>query len=442
MNSLLFIRSALLITLVLCGAIIPLHAQFSFNGQLIQRGEYRAGYGKMIADGADPAAFISQRFRLQGAYQLDKVTLFASVQDIRTWGSTGQTNISDDLLSVHEAWMEIHFDSAWSLKTGRQELNYDNARFLGNLDWAMQARSHDFGLIRYERKKMKLHFGAGYNQNGEALNGNVFTVSNQYKTAQLIRYENEYGKFAFSVLLWNNGKQFTETDTNNVITRKGIRYSQTIGAPLLRYTNGNLALSGFFYYQAGRDVSNRKLSAFDASLQASYLLHANAEKKNQLRITLGAEMISGTSNRETAAVNSSFSPMYGTNHTHNGYMDLFYVGGRHENSVGLTNVFLLAKFECNPSLFVSVNGHYFRTFADYYSGSEKQDPLLGTEIDFSCGFVLTPSVSFQAGYSQLFAGSTLEKLQGVDRPQPTQNWAYLMIIVRPAKDKKFIGLLF
>lgn len=442
MNTRQLFRMVPLVCLCLLGATNQLNAQFTFNGQLVQRGEYRSGYGKMIATGADPAAFISQRFRLQGSYQLDRVTMFASVQDIRTWGSTGQTNVSDDLLSVHEAWLEIHFDSAWSLKTGRQELNYDNARFLGNLDWAMQARSHDFGLVKYERNKMKLHFGAGYNQNAEALSGNIFTVNNQYKTAQMLRYENEFGKFAFSVLFWNNGKQFTEVDTNNVITKKGIRYSQTVGVPTVKYTLGNVLLSGFFYYQFGRDVNNKTLSAYDASLQVSYLLHANAEKKNQFRITLGGEMISGTSGNETANVNNSFSPMYGTNHSHNGYMDLFYVGGRNENSTGLTDLYLLLKHEFNPSFFASVNGHYFSTAADFYSGSEKQDSFLGIEADLSFGYVLTKNVSFQAGYSQLFAGTTLEKMQGVTNPQSTQNWAYLMIIVRPATDKKFIGLMF
>ncbi|MBL0340038.1 MAG: hypothetical protein IPP71_03445 [Bacteroidetes bacterium] len=35
--------------------------QFVFNGQLIERGEYRHGYGSAIDKEADPAAFISQR---------------------------------------------------------------------------------------------------------------------------------------------------------------------------------------------------------------------------------------------------------------------------------------------------------------------------------------------------------------------------------------------
>ena len=430
------------IVALLVSASIGVQAQFTFSGQLVQRGEYRSGYGKLITGNADPAAFISQRFRLQGSYEMDKVTLYTSIQDVRTWGSTSQANITDGLLSVHEAWADVHFDSCWSMKLGRQELNYDNVRFLGNLDWALQARSHDFGLFRYEHKKMKLHFGAGYNQNAEALSGNVFSVPAQYKTAQMIRFEDEIGKFAFSVLFWNNGKQYTVVDTANVITGKGIRYSQTIGLPTLKFTSGNTILSAFVYYQAGKDVSNKTLSAFDAGLQVSQLIHANPDKKNQLRITLGGEMISGTDGNYTGNSNYSFSPMYGTNHVHNGYMDMFYVSGRHENSVGLNDLFVLLKYECTPSFFLSLNGHYFMTYADFYSGTEKQSKELGIETDFSAGYIFSKCVSFQAGYSQFFASDTMKAMQNVTAASDTQNWAYLMVIIRPAADKKFIGLMF
>lgn len=442
MKTQMFARVFCFIFLMSAGLFLPLNAQFTFNGQLVQRAEYRNGYGKLMDSVADPAVFISQRLRLQGMYQLDKVTMFASIQDVRTWGNTSQANIADGLLSVHEAWAEVHFDSCWSLKLGRQELNYDNVRFLGNLDWVLQARSHDFGLMKYEKGKMKLHFGGGFNQNGEALSGNLFTVTGQYKTAQMIHFEDEIGKFAFSVLFWNNGKQFTVFDTNNQITDKGIRYSQTVGLPALKYTLNNTIISAFAYYQMGKDVANKNMSAFDFSLQVSQLLHANDAKKNQVRLTLGAEMISGTANNYSGTTNSSFSPMYGTNHVHNGYMDMFFSGGRYENSLGLNDYFLFAKYEVNPSLFFSANGHYFMTYADYYVGTEKQDNALGIEADLTVGYQFSKCVSFQLGYSQFLQTETMEKIQNVPNPDGMQNWAYLMVIIRPDKDKHFIGLMF
>lgn len=430
------------VVVFLLSGSMEIQAQFAFSGQLVQRSEYRNGYGKLISINADPATFVSQRFRLQGSYEMDKVKLYTSIQDVRTWGSTSQANITDGFLSVHEAWAEVNFDSCWSMKLGRQELNYDNVRFLGNLDWALQARSHDFGLLKYERNKMKLHFGAGYNQNSEALTGNILTVPSQYKTAQMVRFEYEIGRCAFSVLFWNNGKQYTVVDTANVITKKGIRHSQTIGLPTLRCKMNNTTVSAFAYYQTGKDVANKKLSAFDVSLQVSQLIHANPDGKNQVRLTLGAEIISGTASNYTGNTNNSFSPMYGTNHVHNGYMDMFFVSGRHDNSVGLTDLFLLLKYECTPSLFFSVNGHYFMTYADFYSGTEKLTKELGIETDFTAGYVFSKCVSFQAGYSQFFGSDTMKAVQNVTTPAGIQNWAYLMVVIRPAADKKFIGLMF
>ena len=126
---------AVMITLCIM-AHLPSQAQFSIGGQILQRSEFRNGYGKLIDTVQDPAAFIGHRARLQVTYTHEKVRFFVSAQDVRTWGSTPQINATDGLLSVHEAWGEIQLDSSWVLKLGRQELNYDNSRFLGNLDWA------------------------------------------------------------------------------------------------------------------------------------------------------------------------------------------------------------------------------------------------------------------------------------------------------------------
>lgn len=137
------------------------YAQFSIDGQIIQRGEYRHGFSSLFGENDKPAGFIGQRARIHFNYKFENLVLSVSAQDIRVWGSTPQTKISDNFLSVHEAWAEYKFSENLSIKAGRQELNYDNARFLGNLDWALQARAHDFALIKYEDGDRKLHIGGG-----------------------------------------------------------------------------------------------------------------------------------------------------------------------------------------------------------------------------------------------------------------------------------------
>lgn len=425
-------------------AVLPFtatQAQFNLDGQLVQRAEYRNGYGRLIRQGADPAAFVAHRARLQASYTNDNVTFLASVQDVRTWGNTPQTKLTDDALSLHEAWLEIAVSESWKVKLGRQELNYDNARFLGNLDWALQARAHDFALVKYEKGASKLHFGGGYNQNAQQLSGNLFTVGNQYKTAQMARYENTWGRLQLSLLFWNDGRQYWQTDNTGAIVDKGVRYRQTIGLPTLKFQAGNTTFSGFYYHQLGKDAPGFTVDAYDANLQVLHQIALDTASSRRLRFAAGAEIISGTS-RTAFTRNKSFSPQYGTNHLHNGYMDLFYVGGAHENSVGLQDFYLRTRLDFSPKFFTQLDGHYFRAAADVLSlTGEKMDDYLGTEIDLSLGYILNNSVSLQGGYSQAFFSDSFSVLQNNGQLKKGQNWAYLMLIFRPTLKNKFIGIL-
>lgn len=430
----------------LIGIIIALivqintQAQFSFNAQMLQRSELRNGYGKTIENNTDVAAFISHRLRVEGKYNTEKLTFYLSMQDVRTWGSESQLKRTDNLFSLYEGWAHVKINDVFSFKVGRQELNYDNARFLGNVDWALQGRSHDFALLKFQKKNMKLDIGAGFNQNGEALTGNFFSVNNQYKTAQLVRYEQKIKNFDFSLLYWNDGRQYSIKDSTDKIIEQGVRFKHTLGLPTIRYKHKNTTLSGFYYHQLGRDVANKKMNGFDANLQVSQLIKFNEEKNNSLRITAGAEVLSGNDSDYTGKTNRAYSPLYGTNHMHNGYMDLFYVGGAHENNAGLIDAYLKFKYDFNKKGFIAVNGHAFNTFADVKNGMVEMKKYLGTEIDITGGYVIIDAVSVQVGYSQIFNTSTLQLLHKSVNPKNVQNWAYLMLIIRPDNDRKFVAV--
>lgn len=423
-------------------AYVSVQAQFEIGGQLVQRAEYKHGFGKTIEDTLESARSINQRLRLQVLYKSKKLQFFGSIQDIRLWGNTSQIKLSDGLLSLHEGWVSVALDSAWSLKVGRQELNYDNVRFLGNLDWAMQARAHDFALIKYEKQNHKLHIGFGYNQSSDVLSGNAFTTPNQYKAAQMLWYNVKKNTFELSFLVWNNGKEALQYNGTGNIIKHQIRYAHTIGIPLMKQSFWrNNVISGFAYYQFGKDVTNKDLKAYDLSLQITQTLVVNSTKNNALKLTFGAESLSGTPTNNTKNENKSFSPMYGTNHVHNGYMDYFYVGGRFENSVGLNDLYLRFRRDAGKKWFVSCDLHHFSANANVYHSNTLLKKQLGSEIDLTGGIIITDDLSLQAGYSQIFSTSTMDKLLGIRDKSDNQNWTYLMLIVRPKNDKKFIGIL-
>jgi hypothetical protein len=72
-----------------------LFSQFNLSGQILNRSEYRHGFGTLLDTGVEAGFSIGQRSRLNAAYTADKVKFGMAVQDIRTWGNTSQVKITD-----------------------------------------------------------------------------------------------------------------------------------------------------------------------------------------------------------------------------------------------------------------------------------------------------------------------------------------------------------
>ena len=398
-------------------------SQFTFSGEYRPRTEYRHGFKTLAYPDQDPAFFISQRARLKFNYDNKKFRVFFSLQDVRTWGSTSQLNISDGFFSVHEAWGEYFFTNNFSLRVGRQELIYDNSRIFGNVGWAQQARSHDLALLKFSKETFKLHFGLAYNQDKEQLNTNIYTVSKNYKTIQYLWLRKDFEKVGGSILFLNNGVQHVDTSSG----KGSVRYSQTLGT-YLNFKLGTFRLNVSGYYQMGKDPSNRDLSAgyFMAEILKPF--------KSGFTPILGIEYLSGTdqyTSPPTDDKNNSFAPLYGTNHKFNGFMDYFYVGS-HGNSVGLSDIYLVGKYKkgkFSPMLAL----HYFASAAKVLDPANTTNTLgnyLGVEVDIALGVKLAESVSLNAGYSQMFASETMEALKGGDS-KAMNNWAWLMLTFTP-----------
>jgi hypothetical protein len=398
-------------------------SQFTFSGEYRPRTEYRHGYKMLVKPDQDPAFFISQRARLNFNYDNKKFRVFFSLQDIRTWGSTSQLNISDGFFSVHQAWGEYFFTKHFGLRVGRQELVYDDSRIFGNVGWAQQARSHDLALFRYKKKSFKIHLGLAYNQDKEQLNTNIYTVPKNYKTLQFLWLRKDFDNFGGSLFLMNNGVQYVDTSNGE----GSVRYSQTMGT-YLNFKLGIFRLNVSGYYQMGKDPANRDLSA--GYLMGEVLLPF----KSGFTPVLGMEHLSGTDQYVTSPTdskNNSFTPLYGTNHKFNGFMDYFYVGN-HGNSVGLNDIYLVGKYK--KKKFSSLLAfHYFASAAkvlDPANTSNTMNNYLGLEMDIVVGWALAKNVSLNAGYSQMFASETMKVLKEGDH-NATNNWAWLMLTFKP-----------
>ncbi len=418
-------KSLFFVSIILAFNTLNTSAQLKISAEFRPRTELRHGY-KALVLGSDESAFsISQRTRLNFISTTDKLSYRMSIQDVRVWGDQTQMSTTSNQLMLQQAWAEYKFNSTLSMKLGRQELDYDDARILGNVDWAQQARSHDIALFKYE-DAFKLHLGAAYNQDAEKLKGTDYSVTGNYKTLQFLWFNKKISELGVSILLLNNGLQNKSADLVPVYK---LAYTQTMGSRL-SYNLGSTSLFAAGYYTTGKDITLRKVSAHYAAVGANVNINEN------WATNLGYELLSGTSQLEkknnSNYTNASFNPFYGTNHKFNGLMDYFYVGN-HLNGVGLNDIYGTIAYK-NGKFNAGLTPHYFiaaNEMIDPAVVGGKMNSKLGTEIDFTLGYKLDENVQISGGYSQMLATATLQQLNGSGDAKANNQWAWLMIAFKP-----------
>jgi hypothetical protein len=326
---------------------------------------------------------------------------------------------------MHQAWAEYAFSKRLSLRAGRQELAYDDARILGNVDWAQQGRAHDMALLKYEGN-FKLHFGTAFNQLNEKLINTNYPVSN-YKTMQFVWFNKKISDLNLSLLVLNNGFQYEDNSTPALGTVYKNVFSQTAGGRLT-YDIKKLSLATAAYYTGGKDAQSRTLSAYYLAAEANYKLNS------LLNLTVGYELLSGTSDFEKVAnpttyVNRSFNPFYGTNHKFNGHMDYFYVGN-YLNKNGLNDLYASLNFKKEKfSIGSTIHSFAAANKVRSLTGNE-MDTQLGVEADIYAGIDLNDQVKLTVGYSQMFSTPTLERVSGGSSGE-SNHWAFAMLAFKP-----------
>ena len=388
------------------------------NLQIRPRYEYRNGFKSPLSEGEEATSFVSQRSRLNLNFRQDKLKLKLALQNIRTWGDVATTATADkNGVAVFEAWAQYEFNSDWSSRLGRQVISYDNQRILGEIDWAQQGQSHDAAVFSFHPNKHQLDLGFALNSNAENLVEPQTPYTTNYKSMQYAWYHTQFGKISSSFLLLNTGYEFEKSVGNLEVD-----YKQTFGTYLVfkdKKWDTNLGLYG----QTGNSFNNN-VSAWYAGANLGYAL------TDAFKATLGYEFLSGKDQDNTSLTVKSFSPIFGTNHAFNGFMDYFYVGN-HQNSVGLQDAYLKLNYSLKKLQF-TLTPHVFNApYTVLYASIENLESYLGTEIDFTLGYAVQKDIMVSAGYSQMFASATLERLKNVTDAANTNNWAWVMISFNP-----------
>lgn len=398
-------RSALLVVIIIFATNMA-KAQFILSGEYRPRTELSRGYKALAYEDQNASLITSQHTRLNAMFRNEHINTVSVLQDVRQWGSQPQQVGNEDYgVSIHQAWAEVLFSAEFSLKAGRQEAVYDDQRIFGSVGWTQQARSHDMAILKYEND-FKLHLGIAHHENGD-ITDNFYDGPDAYKDLQFLWYNKNCEESILSLLALNNGVPYYDNDEQKN------RYNQTLGG---RYTTllDEVGLSANLYYQTGKHVSGTKISALNFLVEAAFK-----------HFVFGYEFLSGTDYNETEKY-KSFTPLYGTNHKFNGFMDYFYVGS-HIGFVGLNDVY--AKYHYLKDQFgFDAHIHYFEAAANVSADASK---YLGVELDLTASWIINPYASLYLGYSAMFAGDSMEILKGSDS-SVGQHWAYLMLSVLPA----------
>ncbi len=421
------------------------YSQMTLTGEVRPRSELRNGYQAPMDSVSKTSFFTSQRTKLNFGYTGEKYKIGVAIQDVSVWGTQSQSFSSYSpgaATFLHESWGQYWFTPKLSAKVGRQALSYDDERLFGATQWNQQGRSHDVALIAFEDTTLKLtiHGLSAYNANGIANTANSYSVTNSYKTMQLLWANKKLGPVSASLIFVNVGNQ-SPSGVN------AARCFQTAGT-YLEFKKNALFISGRFYDQLSGKFSTPTFSATAKQMQAWMAgVDVQYTLATKFMIGVGMEMMTGQSSTDTTTAyketNHAFNPLFGTGHKFNGYMDYYFAGSGHNNQ-GLQDIYLKLKYK-QEKCSVGLDAHLFSATANVldkknFAVNKTYKTLnsnLGTELDLTFTYNLNKAVALQAGYSYYLVTETtaavknIYKLDGTPDDRQPASWAYLMLTFKP-----------
>ncbi len=130
--------------------------------------------------------------------------------------------------------------------------------------------------------------------------------------------------------------------------------------------------------------------------------------------------------------------MYGSRHSHYGYLGNFSEINKATENGGLVNIFVKLKYQLFEKNTVNLNYHLLllanNVEDDTYTGTGSKilNKNLGSEFDFIFTRKFSKDVKFQVGYSFLMSSKSLKIIQNVnDKKCRLPQWGWIMLTVTP-----------
>ncbi|OJU39629.1 MAG: hypothetical protein BGN96_02900 [Bacteroidales bacterium 45-6] len=389
------------------------------DGELRTRSEFRSGFKAPLADSVPSTLVTAARTRLNLSYASEKVNAKITLQDTHFYGSTNVNvaapgSASSNSFGVYEAWGSYAIDKDLSVTIGRQALEYDDKRLFSASNWSNTGNAHDLALLKYETKAVKAHLGTAYNNSGDDLTQTPYTAS-PYKYMAFVWLGKSFGKVNATALWVNNG--FQRGTTTNLLNKLIIR--NTLGGNL-EYKDKNVPLYAYLtgYYQFGHDAANKSLNAYLLAVKLK------GDLTKTLAVNLGADYLSGSKYDIAKSESHTFNKLFGSNHSFNGSMEYWTT----LPASGLTDMYGGLTYTPSKKFNIDVVFHAFSLAQQYSAAKPKKG--LGSELDITANYVVSPIFNIQGGWSSYFASDltkTVKKLSGNTK----SSWAYIMLSFKP-----------
>jgi hypothetical protein len=394
------------VTFTLLLAALPTTAfaqevDLKFGGQVRPRFEYR---DPLPLDGG-AENFTSMRTRLDlRASMDDNLSAFIQIQDVRLWGSEGNTlgDFAANGLDIHQAYIDLGkaVDGGFMGRFGRQEVNFGGQRLVGSVNWAQQARSFD-----------GIRVGSG----GSVGNIDVFAAKLSDNQAGDIDVEADlvsgYGTWDISTtqdldLYWiYDHREDDEASAGDDKTNRHTMGTRWVGH-----------VSDFTYraegsYQTGT-WSGTDVSAFMFGGRLAY----NFSKAS---VTLWYDYLSGDGDLGDDTI-KVFDTLFATNHKFYGFADLFLNIPVHTGGRGLQDMAIKGTYKINPAWMLRLDLHSFQ-MADQGSLASGH---FGEEIDLVASWKYNKYLNLSAGVAYVFQSDGWAE---IGRLTKDMGWVYLML---------------
>lgn len=388
--------------------------KLTLEAQVLGRGEYRNGYSTLRRESTLPTGFVAERARLGVGLEYNKLSMKISAQHTGIWGQETLSNENEtNQLNIDEAWARVNLPLGIYAQVGRQKIAYDDERILGSEDWEMGGRSHDALRLGYGIGGHKVEAIASFSQSvPKTIGGLYYKGVVPYKNLQSLwyHYDFDFIPLQLSALAVNQGIE------NGSVLSPHTGYMQTMGL-WGKYAHKEFYGKAEFYYQTGKDDSQRNVSA--------YMAGARVGREDVVwDAELGVDYVSGSDGKDPNK-NKTFNLLYGSTHEFLGAMDYFTSSSMIRSGV----VDFTARGHYLPpvaNLKVGAAYHYFITGSTH----TKLHRFLGQEVDLDLNYEIVDDVTVSAGYSMMMPTSVMVFYKGGSN-KCWQDWGWISLNVSP-----------